>query len=83
MRRFTNHAEQTGVSELDGRLTGDQGEGAYAGKGGDVQVHPLQVAGEFNDAVNPLPEAPQALEPVPHRSIAEDQFPVLRAGSET
>lgn len=64
-------------------LTGDQGEGAHAGEGGHVQVHPLQVGGEFHDAVDPLPEAPQALEPVPHRPVAEDQLPFLGAGSET
>lgn len=57
------------VSEL---LTGHQGEGTYAGKGGDVHVHLLQFGGKFNNAVNPLPEASCALESVPHRAITED-----------
>lgn len=64
-------------------LTGHQGEGTQAGEGGDVQVHPLQISRELEDAVDPLPEAPQALEPVPHRAVAEDQLPFLRVGSET
>lgn len=64
-------------------LTCDQGEGAYAGEGGDVQIHPLQIGRELYDAVNPLPKSPQALEPVPHRPVAEDQLPFLRVGSET
>lgn len=63
-------------------LTGDQSEGADAGEGGDVQVHPLQIGGELNDAVNPLPEAPQALEAVPHRAVTEDQLPCLWVRSE-
>lgn len=49
-----------------GRLTGDQGEGAYTGEGGDVQVHPLQIGRKFNNAVNPFAKAPETLEPVPH-----------------
>lgn len=64
-------------------LTSDKRESADAGERRDVQVHPLQVAGEFNDAVNPLPEAPQTLEPVPHRPIAEDQLPSFRVRSAT
>lgn len=64
-------------------LTCDKGKGANAGEGGDVQVHPLQIGGEFNNAVNPLPKSPQALEPVPHWPIAEDQLPFFRVGPET
>lgn len=64
-------------------LTCDQGEGADAGEGGDVQTHPLQVGGELHDAVDPLAEATQALQPVPHGTVAEDQLPFLRVGSDT
>lgn len=63
-------------------LTCDQSESTYAGEGGDVQIHPLQISGELDDAVNPLPEAPQALEPVPHWPVAEDQLPFFWVGSE-
>lgn len=64
-------------------LTCDQGKSAYAGEGGHIQVHPLQISRELNNAVNPLPKAPQALEPVPHWAVAEDQLSFLWVGSET
>lgn len=64
-------------------LTGQQGEAADTGEGGQVQVHPLQAAGELEDAVDPVPEASQAPEPGPHRAVAEHQPPLLWAGPGT
>lgn len=59
-------------------LTGDQCKSAYAGEGGHIQVHPLKAGGELNNTVDPLAEAPQALQPMPHRAIAEDELSFLR-----
>lgn len=71
------------VLDMVGSLTGQQGQSAHAREGGHVQVHPAQASRELKDAVDPLAEAPQALEARPHRAIAEDQPGFLRVGPET
>lgn len=71
------------VPDVVGSLTGQQGQGAHAGEGGHVQVHPAQAGRELKDAVDPLAEAPQALEAGPHGAVAEDQPGFLRVRPET
>lgn len=71
------------VLDVVGFLTGQQGQGAHAGEGGHIQVHPAQAGRELKDAVDPLAEAPKALEAGPHGAVAEDQPGFLWVGPET
>lgn len=55
-------------------LTCDHSQGSNAGEGRNVDVHVLQVGGEFNNGINPFPKATNALQPVQDHPIAKDEF---------
>lgn len=55
-------------------LTCDHSQGSNAGEGRNVDVHILQVGGEFNNGINPFPKATNALQPVQDHPIAKDEF---------
>lgn len=55
-------------------LTCDHSQGSNAGEGRNVDVHILQVGGEFNNGINPFPKATHALQPVQDHPIAKDEF---------
>lgn len=52
----------------------DHSQGSNAGEGRNVDVHILQVGGEFNNGINPFPKATNALQPVQDHPIAKDEF---------
>lgn len=55
-------------------LTCDHSQGSNTGEGRNVDVHILQVGGEFNNGINPFPKATHALQPVQDHPIAKDEF---------
>ena len=55
-------------------LTCDHSQGSNAGEGRNVDVHILQVGGEFNNGINPFPKATNTLQPVQDHPIAKDEF---------
>jgi len=63
-----------GAAQGERTLTCDHRQGSDARESRDVDVHVLQVGGEFNNGVDPLPEATDALQPVQDHPVAEDQL---------
>lgn len=65
---------QKGTCPAPAVLTCHHSQGSNAGEGRNVDVHILQVGGEFNNGINPFPKATHALQPVQDHPIAKDEF---------
>lgn len=59
-------------------LTGDEGEGAQAGEGADVDLQEVKGLAEVEDAVQPVAEAALALLEREDDAVAEHQLRVVR-----